>query len=84
MSDAVAERGVVVPFDLLSAEALEGVIDDYITREGTEYGHAEQSLQEKRHQVLQQLRSGEAHIDFDEDSKTCTLIASSSREVRGE
>jgi uncharacterized protein YheU (UPF0270 family) len=72
MSD---ERRVDVPFTALSQEALLGVVDDYVLREGTEYGSADVSLERKREQVMKQLRSGEALIVFDEATETCTIIA---------
>jgi uncharacterized protein len=68
------ERRVDVPFSALSAEALLGVVDDFVLREGTEYGAADVSLERKREQVLAQLRSGEAQIVFDEASETCTIV----------
>jgi uncharacterized protein YheU (UPF0270 family) len=71
MSD---ERRVDVPFTALSQEALLGVVDDYVLREGTEYGSADVSLERKREQVMKQLRSGEALIVFDEATETCTII----------
>jgi uncharacterized protein len=71
MSD---ERRVDVPFTALSQAALLGVVDDYVLREGTEYGSADVSLERKREQVMKQLRSGEAVIVFDEVTETCTII----------
>jgi uncharacterized protein YheU (UPF0270 family) len=68
------ERRVDVPFTALSPEALLGVVDDYVLREGTEYGAADVSLERKREQVLAQLRSGDAQIVFDEASETCTIL----------
>jgi uncharacterized protein YheU (UPF0270 family) len=67
------ERRVDVPIEALSPEALLGVVDDYVLREGTEYGSADVSLERKREQVMKQLQAGEAIIVFDEATETCTI-----------
>lgn len=60
----------------LSAKALEGVVDEFISREGTEYGHKDYSLAEKRQAVLTQIDNGSAVISFDPDSNTTSIIDS--------
>ncbi len=67
-----AER-LQVPPARLSAEALIGLVDEFITAEGTDYGHVEHSLQSKRDQVLGQIEQGEAAIFFDPSTGGCTL-----------
>jgi uncharacterized protein YheU (UPF0270 family) len=63
-----------IPFTELSAETLEAVIEEFITREGTDYGQQEYSLQSKIEQVKGQLQRGEVKITFDPESETCSLI----------
>lgn len=55
---------IVVPIDSLSADALAGVIDAFILREGTDYGERETSFDAKRQQVLRQLQSGRARLVY--------------------
>ncbi|MEZ5597814.1 MAG: YheU family protein [Pseudomonadales bacterium] len=57
----------------LSADALLGVVDNYILREGTDYGR-EYTLRQKREHVLTALRSGRAVIDFDPVSGSVNLL----------
>ena len=64
-----------IPFEALSAEALDGVIDDYVNREGTDYGHRDFDLQQKRDAVRRQLASGRAVITYDPLTQTTTLVA---------
>ena len=64
---------VTVPWDSLSSDALQGVIEEYVTREGTEYGSTDVSLERKRAAVLGQLKSGKACITWDDDLKTCSI-----------
>lgn len=65
---------VAVPFTQLSAEALRGVIESFVLREGTEYGEREFTLEEKRLHVLHQLERGEAQILFDPQSQSVDIV----------
>ena len=56
---------IVVPHRELSADALRGVLESFVLREGTDYGEREASLEQKVAQVLRQLERGEAQIVFD-------------------
>ena len=62
-----------IPYQQLSAEALMGVIEEYITREGTEYGEQEYTLAQKVEQVKLQLQRREIVVSFDPESQTCQL-----------
>jgi hypothetical protein len=64
-----------IPFEALSAEALDGVIDDYVNREGTDYGHRDFDLQQKRDAVRAQLASGRAVITYDPGTQTTSIVA---------
>ena len=59
-----------IPHRQLSDEALLGVIEEYISREGTDYGHREYSFEEKIEKVRSQLIKGEIKLLF--DSKTAS------------
>jgi len=66
---------VVIPFQRLSAEALTGLIEAYVSREGTDYGHgAAPSLSRKVAQVRRQLEEGTAVIVFDPALQNCNII----------
>ena len=66
-----------IPYDQLSPEAIHGVIEEFVTRDGTDYGEIEVSLETKISQVLGQLKSGKAVIVFDQATETCTILRSS-------
>lgn len=63
-----------MPADALSAEALDGLVEEFITREGTDYGQREFSLEDKRSGVLRQLQRGEVAIVFELESESTTLV----------
>ncbi len=71
--DAAPPEGIPIPLDRLSEEALTGIIDEFTTREGTDYGR-EYSLSEKRAHVLAQLRRGDVVILFDPKTETTNLV----------
>jgi uncharacterized protein YheU (UPF0270 family) len=60
--------------DQLSAEALRGLVEEFVTRDGTDYGAVEQSVETKTAQVKAQLASGEARIVFDPDSGSANIV----------
>ena len=71
------EKFVIVPRKSLSKEAFDGLISEFILREGTDYGHDEISLDDKRERVIQQIEDREVKILFSSKTENCTLIKSS-------
>ncbi len=65
-----------IPYDQLNPETLHGVIEEFVTRDGTDYGDIEASLETKTSQVLGQLKSGNAVIVFDQETETCNILRS--------
>jgi uncharacterized protein len=65
---------VPVPYDELSAEALRGVLEAFVLREGTDYGEREFSLEQKVAHVMRQLERGEAQIVFDPNTETVDIV----------
>jgi uncharacterized protein len=64
---------MIIPHHLLSPEALRGVIEVFVTRDGTDYGAQDVSLAMKVFQVHQQLDAGTAVLVYDEDTESCTI-----------
>lgn len=69
-------KAVKIPYDQLSPEALQGVIEEFVTRDGTDYGEVEIPLETKVAQVLAQVESGKAVIVFDQETESCTILRS--------
>ncbi|MCU0675764.1 MAG: YheU family protein [Myxococcota bacterium] len=65
---------MVVPWDQLSADALRGVIEEFVTREGTEYGEDDVPLETKVAAVKRQLQSGEVLVVFDAATNSANLV----------
>jgi len=65
-----------IPWDELSTQVLNSLIEEFITREGTDYGEREFNLTEKVEQVKAQIKRGDVVIVFDVESETCNLLPS--------
>lgn len=65
---------VQVPADVLSEEALAALVEEFILREGTDYGREEIDHQTKRRQIHKQLQSGSVVIVFDPETESVTLM----------
>jgi len=63
-----------IPPEQLSTEVLQAIIEEFITREGTDYGLQDYSLEQKVQQVKQHIDSGEVVIVFDTVTESCTLL----------
>ena len=63
-----------IPYTELSQEALLGVMDAFILREGSDYGHEEITIDQKRSRVLSMLQSGEAEIVFYQESDHIDIV----------
>ncbi len=66
---------VQISVDALSRQALDGLIEEFVTRDGTDYGTEERSLDEKKDAVRRQLDCGEIVIVFDPETETSNIIS---------
>jgi uncharacterized protein YheU (UPF0270 family) len=73
---------VEVPHGGLSADALRGVIENFVLREGTDYGDRDVPHEQKVAQVLRQLERGEARILYDPLDSSVTIVVAESRASR--
>ncbi|HEY8121893.1 MAG TPA: YheU family protein [Myxococcota bacterium] len=65
---------MVVPLDSLSEDALSGLIESFVLREGTDYGAQERSHERKVADVRRQLERGEARIEFDPETESVNVV----------
>lgn len=65
---------ILIPFRELSPEALTALIEDFVTRDGTDYGEREVPLDVRSAQVRRQLEAGTACIVYDEDEDSVTIV----------
>ena len=63
-----------VPHSELSPDALRGVIESFVLREGTDYCERDVSHEAKVMQVRRQLERGEAAIVFDPVTESIDIV----------
>ncbi len=63
-----------IPHRQLSPEALGGLIEEFVTRDGTDSGYTRKTLAENVALVRRQLDAGEALIVFDTRLKTWNIV----------
>jgi len=63
-----------IPVNKLSHEALQGVIEEFISRAGTDYGEVEASRETNFRQVKHKLESGSAVLIFDDETETTNIF----------
>ena len=65
---------MLIPWQDLSPETLENLIESFVLREGTDYGEHERSLTDKVADVKLQLKSGEAVLVWSELHETVNIM----------
>jgi uncharacterized protein YheU (UPF0270 family) len=65
---------IIVPHTELSPDALIGVIQSFVLREGTDYGAQEVDFDTKVAQVRRQLERREAEIVFDQNTESIDIV----------
>ena len=64
----------IIPVNRLSPEALRGAIEEFISREGTDYGAIEVSPETSFRQVKHRLEKGLAVLIFDDETETTNIF----------
>ncbi len=67
---------MIIPWTSLSEDALLGIIEEFITREGTEYGLVEYGLSEKVEQIRHQIREELVRVVYDAQTNSVSLVVS--------
>lgn len=65
---------MVIPHEKLNPEALRGLIEEFVTRPGTDTGYTEGSLDENVEMVMTQLELGDILIVYDATMQTANII----------
>ena len=62
-----------IPYQDLNPQTLRTLIETFVMREGTDYGHRDHSIDSKVDQVLKQLKRKEVVILFDPETESFTI-----------
>ena len=64
----------IIPADRLSPETLQSVIEEFVSRSGTDYEEKEVTIDTKTGQVKYLLESGKAVLVYDEETEMCNIF----------
>lgn len=65
---------VEIPVAAVDRETLTALVQEFVLREGTDYGAVEATLQAKIEQVLRQLDRGTIKLFFEPATETVTIV----------
>lgn len=65
---------MIIPYDQLNPDTLQSLVEEFVSRDGTDYGDKEVPLDVKVQQVVSKLKSGEAVILFSESKGLCNIV----------
>lgn len=71
------QMGIIIPHDRLSQTALLGLVEEFVTRNGTDTGYIDGSMEESVEMVIRQLKQGDVFIVYDEDTETANIVPKS-------
>jgi uncharacterized protein YheU (UPF0270 family) len=67
-------EGVLVDYQALAPDTLRSLVEDFVTRDGTDYGVVEASIERRVGDVMAQLKRGDAVIAFDPVTASATIV----------
>ena len=65
---------MIVPYEKLSPEALRGLIEEFVTRPGTDTGYTKGSLEDNVDLVMKQLKLRDVFIVYDKRTRTANIV----------
>jgi uncharacterized protein YheU (UPF0270 family) len=66
---------MIIPYEKLSREALRRLIEEFVTREGTDSGYTAKTLEENIEMVKKQLKKGDVFIVYDEATQSANIVS---------
>ncbi len=67
-------RFLAVPPDRLDADTLQALLEEYASRDGTDYGASERSLEGKVESLRAQLRDNSIRLVYDSETESWDLL----------
>ena len=66
---------MIIPYKKLSPEALNGLIEEFVTRSGTDSGYTKNTLEQNIDMVKRQLKRSEVFVVYDENTQTANIVS---------
>lgn len=68
------EKGTEIPYERLNPDTLRRMIEEFVTRDGSDWAEFGCTLEDKVEQVLTQLKARKVKVVFDLTSQTANLV----------
>lgn len=68
------ENLIEIPWDSLAADTLNALVEEFVTRDGTDYGEQEIALDRKVTQVINGIKRKEYFILFDSEQESVHIV----------
>lgn len=69
---------MIIPHTEIAPDTLQALIEEFVTRDGTDYGEQDVPVAIKVQQIREQLDRKEIYIVYSEIHETCTLVTKES------
>ena len=69
------EEGVEVPYLDINPETLRNMIEEFVSRDGADWGETGGSMEDKIKKVLRQFESGKIKVVFDLTSQSANIVS---------
>lgn len=66
---------MIIPFEKLRPETLRNIIEEFVSREGTDSGYVKGPLEADVARIKGQLEKKLAFIVYDEKTETCNIVS---------
>lgn len=64
----------IIPFEKLNLEILQNLLEEFVTRDGTDSGYTQATLERNVSKVRKLLERKDAFIVYDEKTRTCNIV----------
>ena len=69
------EEGIEVPYLDINPETLRNMVEEFVSRDGSDWGDTGGSMEDKIKQVLRQFESGKIKVVFDLTSQSANIVS---------
>ena len=73
-SDVNKEEGIEIPYEQIQEETLKRMIEEFVSRDGADWGDTGGSMENKIKQVLRQLKEKKVRVVFDLVTQTANIV----------
>lgn len=69
-----SQQGIDIPYERLNSETLQRMIEEFVTRDGSNWDDFGGGLETKVAQVMAQLKQKKIKVIFDQQSQSANLV----------